>query len=160
MLSGVRGTPIGSVHLPLALDVLGTGYERAWDVTRYHVYTHWGETPIAWPNMDFDPDEDVGNTDWIRVSFRPGESSKAEYGTDRNRYTGTLFFQIFIPMNTGSGRAMKLADQLERMMTHERVEGISFGTPSTTVVGRGAGRYWQMNVAFNYRRDDPPVGGG
>lgn len=109
-------------------------------------------TPVAWPNVKFDPDE---YEEWVRLVVLNGDANQASMGNDVNlhRFQGTVVVQIFVEPNSGAKRARELADTVCNMFRGKYVDNLLFRTPSQVVIGVVEGRY-QINVNCPFHRDD------
>lgn len=123
------------------------------------VATEWGATTeIAWPNVDFNPADEVSDGDsWIRISIQrgPGTATQADIGSTAHRYRhrGTLVCQIFAPQGKGTGPVMALADQFAASFRSVTDTGVTYLTPSVGTVGSD-GPWHQVNVTVDYYRDE------
>lgn len=123
------------------------------------INTVWGTTtPIAWPNIDFDPDTDVGDSDpgFIRVTILRGPLSATQADMAENpryRHEGTLAIQVFVPANEGSGPALSLADTLADGFRGITADGITYRAPAPDPVGV-SGAWYQVNLWIPFYRDE------
>lgn len=55
---------------------------------RQHFADGWdGRTPVAWPNVDFEPPED--GSPWVRLTILGADAVQAEFGLDDRRFRHT-----------------------------------------------------------------------
>ena len=97
------------------------------------IYASWSETPIAWPNKDFDPAVSASDDEWIRPTIRMGdtiEGEKGEYGVGLR--TGVLFVDIFVGKGTGNRAALNYAIKIERLFRRKTLDNIITSPTSPT----------------------------
>jgi hypothetical protein len=117
----------------------------------------WTETPVAWPNRDFEP---PAAGEWITVTFRQGDAFQLEFGGSEtavtHRHPGVLFVQVFSRANKGDKRCLELADGVADIFRRARSGfsdgGMVFRTPAIRAIGVD-GAYYQVNVTVPYIRD-------
>ena len=89
----------------------------------------WTETPIAWPNKNFNPSDD---DDWIRPIIKMGDTFEGEKGEDGvGIRTGILFIDIFVPKGTGNKAALTYSVKLERLFRKKNLDNINFDEAAT-----------------------------
>lgn len=96
----------------------------------------WGSTtPVSIPNKDFTPPQD---TEWVRLSLQQADAFRLEMGAGANRQSrtvGIVFVQVFVPVDTGDGRASELADLAAAIFRDQVVELLD-PRDGVTVIGR------------------------
>lgn len=93
-------------------------------------------------------------SEWVRVNILNPASNQVSLGnTPYYRYVGLLIFQIFIKPNTGSGRAMEIADQITSLFRGLTISGMTFKPPVVDPVGESGGWY-QVNVSTQFSREE------
>lgn len=115
--------------------------------------TQWASaTPIAWPNVRFDPDEHV---EFVRVTILNGDAFQASMGNDVNdyRHLGIVVVQIFVEPNSGAKRARSLVDSVCSIFRSKYIDDLRFRTPDVNTIGIREGRY-QVNVNCPFYRDE------
>lgn len=106
-------------------------------------------TPIAWPNVDFEPTPD---TTWVRPVNKPGTAFEGEVGTGGlSRRTGAFIVQIFVPSNKGSGAALAVAATLEAAFRRQSISGVECGEAYTSDVGDSGANQFQADVPGWYQ---------
>ena len=92
---------------------------------------------------------------WVQFSVLPGEDIQVDVGTqNRYRTTGIALANIFCPWETGEQDALVLADQIKTAFRGVTDAGVTYRTPSVQVIGRTAGKWWQINVSCPWYADD------
>jgi hypothetical protein len=106
------------------------------------VYASWDDTPVAYPNRRFDPENDAPNNEWLRVSWRMyttvwGETSEQGVGY-RN---GMLFLDIFTELGKkGKHRqALMYSTKVERMFRRKTISNMFFDEAITDEIGPDLG---------------------
>ncbi len=114
---------------------------------------NWSYTPIAYDNVEFVPND---FTEWVRFVVRNGNARQTSIAGDNPgfRYYGVIYVQIFTRADTGTGRALELADYVTVLFRSASVNGIQFKTPSITRVGNMEDAWFQINVDCPYYRED------
>lgn len=121
------------------------------DITNYF-NTGWGNTTqVAWPNVQFDP-QDLD--EWVTLTILNGDAVQGSAGSSVNlhRHFGTIVHQIFVEPNSGAKRARELADMICDIWRGIYLNNLLFRTPNVTVIGIADGRY-QINVSCAFQRD-------
>ena len=75
-------------------------------------------TPCAFV-YDNQPRPTDANVAWARISLRFGESTPITVGREGTRTIASLLVQVFIPENTGSAMAFKVADKLDECFRYK-----------------------------------------
>lgn len=84
-----------------------------------YINDNWSVTPIAWENAPFEmPETDP----WIRVTVVFHDNSNAGLGSSCVLYQGTIAVQIFTRYDTGTGRAIAIADALIALLQNKIIE--------------------------------------
>ena len=92
--------------------------------------------------------------EWIRVNILNPDGNQISLGNNPYyRYIGLLIFQIFIKPNTGSGRAIEIADQITSLFRGQKISGMTFKPPVIDPVGESGGWY-QLNVSTQFSREE------
>ena len=120
---------------------------------RQHFDREWAKrTPVAWPNVDFEPPED--GTAWVRFSVRAGGADQADMGAERvrDRYDGVIYVQIMTPKGTGDGDGLELAQAAATILHGIRASGVLIRVPTVRPVGPD-GAWYQTNVEAPYQVD-------
>lgn len=119
-------------------------------------------TPVSWPNKDIDPPE---NGNWVKVAIQAADARNIEFGgqVTHKQTVGLILIQVHVPVNTGDGEALDLAESAAAIFRGQRVtlEGgngsVLFREPTIREVGsdaqgREGGAYFQVNVSVPYQR--------
>ena len=102
----------------------------------------WGELPIAFDNVKFDP---ATNNRWVRLTVVDGDSFKESIGCDRIKRTGIVTVQIFTETGIGSRIARTYADTITNLYKNITSGNVIYRTPSATRIGYENGVF-QINV--------------
>lgn len=132
-------------------------WESQHNALRDRFDTQWANTtPIAWPNVTFDPPDAAA---WVRFVATDATARTASFGDPGNnvhRHTGLLTLMIFVPVNTGDKEALELADQASAIFRgwQDAASGLRFRQPPF-VRQVGPDRKWyQVNVLCPFERDE------
>lgn len=111
--------------------------------------------PIRYPNHRFDPPEAAP---WLAVSLQTGETNPISLGPrGRDRTAFVLVVQVFLPEQTGTLQAYRVADDiaaLNRKSVHEAPLTIHFRT--ATILPMPPENGWgRFNVTINGQYDKP-----
>jgi len=136
--------------------------------------TGWGTTtPVSYENRDYRP---PASSEWVRLKILAVDSFRTEIGTGarHERTVGLVTVQVFVPGNTGDGRAFELGDMVadifrsQQVQLYDPADGVTvigrilFRIPTVRNVGVGdqvrvdntlKGLYYQVNVSVPYLRD-------
>jgi hypothetical protein len=123
--------------------------------------TGWAATTdIKYDNAPFT----VPAVSWVSIECWDGVSSKASIGSGAQlrRSTGTVFVNIYTPINKGSRAARDLADSVQDIFRDKQVSGITFEEPDVRRIGeqyfsingvQSTTQWYQMIVAIPYFHD-------
>ena len=109
----------------------------------------WTETPIAWPNRDFDPAITATNDEWLRPTIKMGDTFEGEKGENGvGLRTGVLFVDIFVGKGKGNLAALTYAEKIERLFRKKNLDNIIFDEASTNDIGvyNSDSPYYQVQV--------------
>ena len=96
----------------------------------------WTETPVAWPNREFDPAVSATKDEWIRPTIKMGDTFEGEKGEDGvGIRTGVLFLDIFVGKGKGNRSALVYSVKLEKMFRKKNLDNINFDEASTNDIG-------------------------
>lgn len=101
----------------------------------------WGSTTgVKYDNVPFT----VPTTAWVSIEVWNGQSQKASLGSGAQlrRSTGTVFVNIYTPLNKGSKAARDYADLVIPIFRDKQVSGITFEEPDVRRVGE---QYFSIN---------------
>lgn len=128
------------------------GYEGEGQALAAHFESEWDdETPIAWPNADFDPPD---GAPWVRFTLRSADANQADMAPDpRFRHDGAVIVQVFVPKGAGSGRALELGDRAAALFRATTIGPAVFRAPRIDEIGDDGRGWWQVNVIAPYFRD-------
>ena len=100
------------------------------------IYASWTETPVAWPNRDFDPAVAATNDEWLRPIIKMGDTFEGEKGEDGvGLRTGVLFVDIFVGKGKGNKNALAYAAKIERLFRKKNLDNVIFDEASTNDIG-------------------------
>ena len=109
--------------------------------------TGWGSTTAV--KYDNVPLTTYPTTAWVGLEVWDGKSGQASLNTSTGattvalrRATGTVFINIYTPLNKGSKAARDLADTACAIFRSKQVSGITFEEPSVRRVGE---QYFSIN---------------
>jgi len=123
--------------------------------------TAWGAaTAVKYDNVPFT----VPSSAWVGLEVWDGASAKASLGvTALRRTSGTVFVNIYTPLNAGSKPARDYADSVTAIFRDQRVSGITFEEPdvkrlgemvvSSTGTVNSTTQWYQMVVAIPFFYD-------
>lgn len=123
--------------------------------------TGWGTTTsIRFDNVPFT----VPATAWVSIETWDGKSQKASVGNGAQlrRSTGTVFVNIYTPLNKGSKAARDLADLVLPIFRDKQVSGITFEEPDVRRMGeqyfsingvQSTTQWYQLIVSIPYFQD-------
>jgi hypothetical protein len=106
----------------------------------------WVETPIAWDNVDYTPEE---GQEWIRAVLLPSSPENNELGLSVINY-GLFWIQIFVPKLIGTGRAYELATMLVDLFSNTQFDDIVCYTADVQRSGDNENNWFQLNVRIKY----------
>lgn len=121
----------------------------------------WGSTTsIKYDNVPFT----VPSVSWVSISVWDGNSQKMSLGAGAQlrRSTGTVFINIYTPLNKGSKAARDLADLVIPIFRDKQVSGITFEEPDVRRIGEqyfsingveSTTQWYQMVVSVPYFHD-------
>lgn len=137
-------------------------YDSIRQALALHFQDNWKDgddprTPIAWPNVSFEP---PALAPWVRLTLVFSEARRALLTGDREtgqRIVGLVIVQVFTPAGGGDGPCFALADAIADVWKERRIEIVPGSEPIVTGVSEpvvvGASREWfQVNVStpFEY----------
>jgi hypothetical protein len=113
--------------------------------------------PLEWPNK---PRPDVTAEDipvWGRLSIQRASATNREIGSDKTRYYGVVFLEVYTRENTGDVMAAKCADKMRQILQGQTITvsgfQILFREASLKPAGKESG--WDhQNVEVPFRRDE------
>ena len=126
--------------------------------------TSWSSTTVRYDNNPFTIPS--GNS-WVSLSVWPGKSSKNSIGTgvQLRRTVGTVFIDVYTPINGGVKPAADLVDSITAIFRDLVVSGITFYEGSTSRINEkyfsnsGSGvstttQWYQMSVSIPFKYDE------
>lgn len=115
---------------------------------RTHFADHFDRAPIAWPNVDFEPQPREA---WVRLTILDSAGRQVATAPPRFRRSGVVVVQVFVPDGTGDAAAREIADEVARVFQGSTIDGVRFGASSIEHVGPDGG-WFQLNVqqVFEY----------
>jgi hypothetical protein len=108
---------------------------------------------IAWPNIEFTP---TTGSPWVRFSLRSADASQVGFGSSavRDRFLGTVFVQVFTPIDQGASPALQIADDAAAALRRYSTTGLFTRTPLIQAIGPTGDGWYQVNVSVPYQRDE------
>jgi hypothetical protein len=112
-------------------------------------FTGW---PLAVENYPYKPES---RQPWVRFGVHPNIEQVEEIGGKWERMEGLVWFQIFVPENSGTTEANKIGDALKLLFFQKYI--ISAGKPTVMCrdaplryIGPDEGGWEQWNVSVSY----------
>lgn len=104
--------------------------------------TGWGSTTVV--KYDGAPLQSYPTTAWVSIEVWDGLANKASLGSGAQlrRSTGTVFINIYTPLNKGSKAARDYADTVCTIFRDKQISGITFEEPDVRRVGE---QYFTIN---------------
>ena len=125
--------------------------------------TAWTTTTVRYDNVPFT----IPTTSWVSISVWPGKSNKGSLGsgTQLRRTIGTVFIDVYTPINGGVKPAADLADAIATVFRDLTVSGLIFFEASISRVSEkyysnsGSGvpattQWYQLSVAIPFKYDE------
>jgi len=80
------------------------------------INANWSTTNVAVPNVDFNPENDAYDGEWIRLAIRYGSTFEGEKGTKGvGIRTGVIMISTFTSGGTGTRKAATYASRVETL---------------------------------------------
>lgn len=119
------------------------------------IAANWTSTPVTYDNLDYAPAQGAS---WVRVTILDGAGNRISLGASGanvalTRFVGVVVVSIFTPGAIGTATARAYADTLDTLFRDVSADGIIYGTPYLTAVGRSEGWY-QLNITIPFQWDD------
>ena len=115
--------------------------------------TGWkDETPIAWPNVQFDTEK---QTEFVRLTVIPSMTVNADVGGTLRREYGNIIVQVFTKTGIGIARPNELVDTVLIILEQKKFgEYIETKRGSVSYAGTQTDdAWWQANVVIPFRYD-------
>ena len=114
-----------------------------------YIKINWTETPIAYQNVVHS-----SGAEFIRATVLNSGRVQKSLGSTLNtfRMSGVLIVQVFCLKNTGTNRALFLADKIILLFQRRIIDRLNFFTPSVVYQGI-SDIYYQINVECPYYID-------
>ena len=127
-------------------------FSEAEAAVRAYFNTEWFNlTPIAWPDINFNPP----NETWVRFSMKNNDGFQASIGSPGNnkfRRTGMVYIQVFQKEGQASTDARAKADAAADIFLANDLDGILFKNINSKQIGNSDGWY-QINVSAEFQYD-------
>lgn len=108
------------------------------------------DVPVVLPNTG----DAVRHEPWVALFVQPATGRQVEVG-GRDRYTGTIIVQVFVPQGDGDGEAWAIADAVKEALGRGTHDGVLYRSGYVDNVG-GDGRGWhQLNVNVPFQFEHP-----
>jgi hypothetical protein len=123
------------------LDVIRHAYEA-------RIKSTWTETPVAWENTIYKP---VEGEAFIEPSLVVADGYKASLSKTGalNRFEGFLNINIYVPVNTGTAEAYKIASKVVDIFYSYDIGGIYFETGYPAPSGQ-QGNWYRLTVTIPF----------
>ena len=111
------------------------------------------ETVSDFDNEDFETPEGIN---WVRLVVRTKVRTQTTLGRVGNRKfesEATVIGQVFVPVESGTSEADRLATKLANIFEGTRLDGLSFLAAETREIGESGG-FHQYNVTCNFNYQD------
>src|SRR5512138_1510800 len=109
------------------------GYAEERSAIESHLAANWTATPIAWPNVAFEPGTAAA---WIQPRIVNVQSFQASLGSPAVfRHPGAVSINVWIRPQTGTAAARTYADQLAQMFRSLQIGSITFHAPAVNEIG-------------------------
>lgn len=132
------------------------GFRDAWLAA---FRTFWGGaslvTPVAWPNLPFDPAAQFpvpsGSDAWVRPVIQQQPEGDTPIGSSGYRFReGTVGFEVYARAEAGTDRSGELVEELLRFLESPAVEETAVRGLGTQEIGND-GTWFQVNVSGTFR---------
>lgn len=112
-------------------------------------------TRIEWPNGETMAPN--GDEKWVRFTLQSGDARRISVGNPgRFRRIGRVIVQVFVPLNTGDGEAIRLADRVADIYRDQTITtasgAVRFAAPSLREIGV-SDMWYQVNTICPFTRD-------
>tara|TARA_Y100001960_G_C14649059_1_gene814849 strand:+ start:54 stop:455 length:402 start_codon:yes stop_codon:yes gene_type:complete len=128
-------------------------FTQAENAVQSHFYTEWGDkTPVAWPDIDFDPPDET----WVRFTMRNNDAYQASIGNPGSNYhrrIGLVTIQVFQPQGQAGQDARVKADLAADIFIANGLSGITFKNVNARAIGHDGNGYYQINVTAEFQYD-------
>jgi hypothetical protein len=96
--------------------------------TRLAALTLSPAMPIVWPNQDFKPESDGGESGWLYCETYLSGEEQTTFGSTENFHKdrGVLVVNVVVPRGEKDGRSISVAGQVRAHFLPETVDGIHF----------------------------------
>ena len=129
------------------------GYFEEYTVIKSAFLDQWGdETIVVEDNASRRP---VDQAPWLRFQVLGSDARVASIGGPQTiyRHDGDVVIEVFTPLNSGPGTALRLADAAAGLLRGLQVNGITFWAPRVVRVGSDPAWY-RRNVICPFQRDE------
>ena len=130
-------------------------YAAAASEIRARLVAEWSaQTPIAWPNVLFDPPNPAAP--WMRFTTKEGEARRLSIGggLKNYRHPGVVTLQLFDALNVGDGDLTILADQAAAIFQSWAGVDVVCQTATVKTIGDDDRGWYQINVVIPFYWDD------
>jgi hypothetical protein len=123
------------------------------------VSSHW---PGPWVLVSENVPPPTDRTkSWVRYSLRPAVTQAWDIGSTTERATGFMWFQLFLPENTGVNDAYRISDAIRKMCFEKTVIDslgvlIYLRAASPAYVGVDPSGFNQWRCIVDYQADANP----
>ncbi len=97
--------------------------------------------------------EDRIKSAWCRITVVWGQANQADMSKQpRIRTQGTVIVQVFVPVGSGDGLALRISDEVCDIFRRARLAGMTFRAPHPSRVGPDD-NWYQINVVMPMHYD-------
>lgn len=115
-----------------------------------------GATPIAWPNVSFEPPNPA--SPWIRFAVIDGDARILELGANKiktaHRMPGLIVIQLFDALQAGDGPIRTLADTAAAIFRNWGGATVQCFAATVKTIGDDGKGWYQVNVSIPFTRDE------
>lgn len=129
-----------------------TSYATEQQAILTRIQDNWTEeVDVAWPNTQFDPagaahlEPIVNRQDAFNADLTPSPNRRV-------RHPGLLTLNVRVPLGTGDGEALRLADVAAALFRNVSFDGITFRAPTVRDIGE-EGPWYRVQVDCPFYRD-------
>jgi hypothetical protein len=122
-----------------------------------------GLTTISWPNVTFNPPDQLPDSKWVRFNILDDPPPGAPYSLQKSigspgnnivRYTGTIVVQCFTGLGKGNLPGLALADKVEQIFNGFIGTNFKCLIGATKDIGVDKNGWYQVNVSIPFYRDE------
>jgi hypothetical protein len=107
--------------------------------------TQWIHSPVVWENAP----SDITDVPWVRFSVRPASGETGSLGSKMNINKGFLAIQVFIPLNSGTGKLYEFLDHISDIFENKRYSEVFLYGVSVETIGDGVRQIDKIEAGFH-----------